>query len=116
VVNLTIPQDFFYICAGHLTDHNFAIPDKDEVAAVEARKKNAELDAEIEKVKKEYSEKMRKKAEKRQEKEKDGKEKDGKEKDGKEKSKDEEKKEADEDNAGEKERDEKVRYASCVSM
>ena len=64
-------QDFFYICAGHLTDRAFAIPDKDEVAANEARKKKAELDAEIEKVKKEYAEKIKKKAEKKAEKDKD---------------------------------------------
>lgn len=81
-----------------MADRGFAIPDQDEVAAFEARKKKAELEAEIEQVKKEYSEKMRKKAEKRKERDKDEKD----------KSKKDEKKEADEDKADEKERDEKV--------
>ena len=48
-----------------MKDRGFATPDKDEAAAAEARKKKAELDAEIETVKKEYAEKIKKKAEKK---------------------------------------------------
>lgn len=89
-------KDFFYICAGHLTDRGFAIPDKDEAAAADARKKKAELDKEIEVVKKEYAEKIKKKAEKKAA------------KDGKEKGKAEEKNEKEEDKAEETELAEKV--------
>ena len=91
-------QDFFYICAGHLTDRGFATPDKDELAAAEARKKQAELDAEIEKVKKEYAEKIKKKAEKKAEKDKDGKD----------KSKDDAKAEKDKEKSEETELEDKV--------
>lgn len=99
-------KDFFYICAGHLTDRGFAIPDKDELAAAEDRKKRVELDAEIEKVKKEYSDKIKKKAEKKAEKQKDGKDKD--------KSKDDEKNGTEEGKAYEKELDEKVNLPHAV--
>ncbi|KIW05106.1 uncharacterized protein PV09_03663 [Verruconis gallopava] len=93
-------KDFFYTCVGHLADPNFAIPDKDEVAALEARKK-AELNAEIEKVKKEYAEKMKRKAEKRKE--------SGKDEGSGEKSNEEEKKRTEADKVDEKERDEKIK-------
>jgi hypothetical protein len=88
-----ITQDFFYICAGHLVDRSFCQPDADEAAAVEAKKKKDELDAEIEKVKKEYEEKQRLKREKRKgkEKEKDkAKEKEAQNKDDEEDKQDEE--------------------------
>lgn len=98
-------KDFFYICAGHLKDRAFAIPDKDEAEAAEARKKKAELVAEIDKVKKEYAEKMKRKAEKRKEK--------GAKK---EKTKEDEKKESEEDKTDEKDRDEKVNFASVKSL
>lgn len=88
-------QDFFYICAGHLTDRGFAIADKDELAAAEARKKKTELDAEIEKIKK----KAEKKAEKK--------------KDGKVESKDDAKKDKEEEKADENELDDKV---SCRTI
>lgn len=93
-------QDFFYICPGHLKDRSFAIPDADEVAAIEAKKKQAELDKEIEKVKQEYEEKKKRKEQKRKEKQKDDKSK----KDDKKKKE----KEHEEDKKDEQERDEKV--------
>jgi hypothetical protein len=89
-----------------LTDRGFAIPDKDELAAAEARKKKAELDAEIEKVKKEYSEKIKKKAEKKAEKKKGGKD----------ESKDEAKKDKEEDKADENELDDKVNATPLINI
>ncbi|KAI6357967.1 hypothetical protein MCOR25_007481 [Pyricularia grisea] len=63
-------QDFFYVCAIHLKDKNFATPIIDH-AAIEGRlkaeaeaKKKKELDEEVERVKKEYAEKQKAKAEK----------------------------------------------------
>ncbi|TKA82290.1 hypothetical protein B0A55_01457 [Friedmanniomyces simplex] len=82
-------DDYFYICAGHLKDSKFAIAkDADEVAQ---RKRKEELDKEIEAVKTEFEEKMRKKMTRRKQKEyeKDGKEE--KKKDGKEAEKEDEK-------------------------
>lgn len=76
-------QDFFYVCAIHLKDKNFATPIIDH-AAIEARlkaeaeaKKKKELDEEVERVKKEYAEKQKAKAEKDDK----GKDKDQKEQD-----------------------------------
>jgi hypothetical protein len=85
-----------------LKDRGFAVPDADEAAAAEARMKKAELDKEIEAVKKEYDEKMRKRAEKRKAKkgEKDG---------DKEKEKDEDKKDKEDEKVDEAEKDAKVR-------
>lgn len=97
-------KDFFYICAGHLTDRGFAIPDKDEAAAAEARKKKAELDAEIALVKKEYAEKIKKKADKKA----------SKDKDGKDKSKGDDKQEKEEDKSDEKELEDKVRPQTII--
>ncbi|KAK0882510.1 hypothetical protein LTR91_027197, partial [Friedmanniomyces endolithicus] len=75
-------DDYFYICAGHLKDTKFATAkDTDDVAE---RKRNEELAKEIEAVKKEFEEKMRKKLARRKQKEygKDGKDgKDEKKKD-----------------------------------
>ncbi|TLS21498.1 uncharacterized protein PpBr36_10123 [Pyricularia pennisetigena] len=80
-------QDFFYVCAIHLKDRNFATPIVDH-AAIEARlkaeaeaKKKKELDEEVERIKKEYAEKQKEKAQK-EDKDK------GKEKDQKEEEKD----------------------------
>jgi len=97
-----IYQDFFYICPGHLKDRAFAIPDADEVAALEAKKKRAELDKAIEEVKREYEEKKKAKEQKRKEKEKDDKSK-GKKKDDEQKDNDRE-----EDKKDEQELDAKV--------
>lgn len=91
-------QDFFYICPGHLKDRGFATPDADEVAAAEAKRKKEELDAEIEKVKREYMERQEERAKKRREKKKKDKK---EEKEDKKADEEEESKEA-------KERDEKV--------
>ena len=51
-------DDWFHVCTGHLRDRTFALPRdvKDP-----AEKKRAELEREIEAVKKEYEEKMRRK-------------------------------------------------------
>jgi len=53
-------KDFFYICPVHLKDRGFCTPivDEEEVAA---KKRKEEMDREIEQVKLEYEEKMRKK-------------------------------------------------------
>ncbi|KAK4234093.1 hypothetical protein C8A03DRAFT_18944 [Achaetomium macrosporum] len=58
-------KDWFYVCPAHLKDPLFCTPKIDQ-AAIEARKK-LELEAEIERVKKEYEEKQRKKKEKQEE-------------------------------------------------
>ncbi|KAH8730127.1 VPS4-associated protein 1 [Phaeosphaeriaceae sp. PMI808] len=96
-------KDFFYICAGHLVDRGFCQPDADEAAAVEAKKKKEELDAEVEKVKKEYEEKQRLKREKRKER--------AKEKD-KTKEKDSQIKDEAEDKQDEKAKDDKINELS----
>ncbi|KAK4445936.1 VPS4-associated protein 1 [Podospora aff. communis PSN243] len=75
-------KDFFYVCPGHLKDTGFCTPKIDKEAE-EARKKN-ELEAEVERVKKEYEEKQKKKKEEKEKKEKEKEEKDKKEKDKKE--------------------------------
>ncbi|KAF2430717.1 DUF1742-domain-containing protein [Tothia fuscella] len=99
-------KDFFYICTGHLKDRGFAIPDADEAAAAAAREKKVELDKEIEAVKKEYDEKMRKRAENRKEKKK----KEGK--GSKDEEKKEEKKDEDEEKKDEEEKDAKIEALS----
>ncbi|KAH9834699.1 hypothetical protein Tdes44962_MAKER08611 [Teratosphaeria destructans] len=82
-------DDFFYICPGHLTDRKFALAkDADDVA--EKRRKE-ELDKEIEAVKKEFAAKMRKKLDRRKQKEY---EKDGKKEERKEDEEDEKAQEA----------------------
>lgn len=82
-------DDWFHICPGHLKDRKFAIA-KDEQELAE-KKRQEELDKEIEAVKKEFDEKVKRKAEKRKVKDEDGKKKDEKEK----KKKDEKEDEAD---------------------
>ena len=62
-------DDWFHICPGHLTDRKFAIPKDEEDLA--KKKREEELEKEIEVLKKEFEEKVRKKAEKRKEKEKE---------------------------------------------
>ncbi|KAI1510641.1 Vfa1 domain containing protein [Pyrenophora tritici-repentis] len=96
-------KDFFYICAGHLSDRGFCLPEADEAKRVEEEKKKDELDREIEAVKKEYEEKQKIKREKRKGKD--------KEKD-KEKEKEAKKKEDDEDKGDEKAKDEKIKELS----
>ncbi|KAI0604044.1 DUF1742-domain-containing protein, partial [Pyrenophora tritici-repentis] len=44
-------KDFFYICAGHLSDRGFCLPEADEAKRVEEEKKKDELDREIEAIK-----------------------------------------------------------------
>jgi len=102
-------QDFFYICPGHLKDRGFCTPDADEVAALAAKHKQAELDKEIERVKQEYEEKKRRKDHKRKEKEKDDKDTD------KSKDKDEKQRQQEEDKKDEQERDAKVIFSYEVS-
>ncbi|MCJ1412546.1 hypothetical protein MMC19_006641 [Ptychographa xylographoides] len=53
-------KDYFYTCRGHLTDKGFCSPIVNE-AEVAAKKKKEEMEREIELVKKEYAEKMKKK-------------------------------------------------------
>lgn len=62
-------DDWFHICAGHLTDRKFAIPKDEEDLAKKNREED--LNKEVEALKKEYEEKLRKKAEKREAKNKD---------------------------------------------
>lgn len=60
-------DDWFHICQGHLSDRKFAISkDADDLAE---KKRKEELDQEIEAVKKEFEEKMRKKLARRKQKE-----------------------------------------------
>ena len=59
-----IPQDFFYVCLGHLKDRGFALPIINEKEAAEKKRKE-ELEQEIERVKREYEEKQQKKEEKK---------------------------------------------------
>ncbi|KAL5120515.1 hypothetical protein ACEQ8H_001533 [Pleosporales sp. CAS-2024a] len=96
-------KDFFYICPGHVSDRGFCQPDAEEAAAIEAKKKKDELDAEIEKVKKEYEEKQRLKHEKKK----------GKDAD-KDKAKDKEaqRKDEEEDKQDEKAKDDKINELS----
>ena len=67
-------RDFFYACAGHLKDNKFATPQdgvsaQDAKKAEEDKKRKEELDKEIEKVKKEWEEKQKKKGKGKKEKE-----------------------------------------------
>jgi hypothetical protein len=97
---LTTPDndDFFYICPGHLVDSKFAIAkDAEDLAK---KKRDEEIEKEIEKLKKEFQEKMKKKLDRRRQKE--------HEKDGK-KTVDEKSDEADEDKKLEKEQEEKLK-------
>lgn len=66
---MTTPEnkDFFYVCPGHLKDNKFCTPIVDP-AAVAARRK-AEMEREVERVKREYEEKQRRKKEKEAERE-----------------------------------------------
>lgn len=96
---LILIQDFFYICAGHLTDRGFCQPEAEEAKRVADQKKQEELDHEIEAVKKEYEQKQQLKREKRKLKD--------KERD-KEKEKEEKAKEDDEDKQDEKAKDDKA--------
>lgn len=80
-------DDWFHVCAGHLKDRKFAIPQDEE--DLEEKKRKEELDKEIEAVKKEYEEKIKKKLARRKEKD--------AEKDGKKESKKEQKKEDEEE-------------------
>lgn len=91
-------DDWFHLCSGHLTDRKFAIPKDEEDLA--KKKREEEIQKEIEAVKKEYEEKIRKKVEKRKQKE------DAKDKD---KKKDEKKDEKQEDDKDEKEKNEALK-------
>ncbi|KAI4132036.1 MAG: hypothetical protein LQ347_002713 [Umbilicaria vellea] len=55
-----VEQDYFYVCPGHLKDRGFCSPIIDE-AEVAARRKKEEMDREIELIKEEYDERMKKK-------------------------------------------------------
>ncbi|KAF2759684.1 DUF1742-domain-containing protein [Pseudovirgaria hyperparasitica] len=94
-------KDFFYTCAGHLKDRNFAVPDPDEAAAAEKRKKDDDMQKEIDAVKKEYAEKMKKRMEKKEAKKKEKDKSD-------EKKKEEEQKGEEEESALEKEKNDKI--------
>ncbi|KAL1304815.1 hypothetical protein AAFC00_003743 [Neodothiora populina] len=85
-------KDFFYVCPSHLKDTNFCTPTESEATAIAERKKQEELDQEIERVKQEYEAKMKKKEAKRKEKQ-DKKEKEDKKGDKESDEKDEKEKE-----------------------
>ncbi|MCJ1279722.1 hypothetical protein MMC21_007546 [Puttea exsequens] len=92
-------KDYFYVCPGHLKDRGFCTPIADEADAA-AKKKKAELDREIEIIKQEYEENLKKrkgKAKKAKDSQQD-----------KNKSKEDEAKD-EEDEKAEKERDAKVK-------
>ncbi|KAK5171267.1 uncharacterized protein LTR77_004411 [Saxophila tyrrhenica] len=89
-------DDWFHICPGHLKDRKFVLP-KDEEDLAE-KKRQEELEKEIEVVKKEFEEKMRKKLDRRRQKE--------YEKEGK---KEEKKDEAKDDEKDEKEKEDKLK-------
>lgn len=92
-------DDWFHVCPGHLTDRKFAIPQDVEDQAM--KKDEDAIQKEIEAVKKEFEEKMRKKLDRRRQKEH---EQDGKSK--KEETKKEDKKEDEQD---EKEKEERLK-------
>ena len=96
-------DDWFHICPGHLTDRKFAIP-QDEEDQVK-KKRDAEIEKEIEAVKKEFEERMRKKLERRKQKQ--------YEKDGKKDDKKEDKKKEDDEND---ESDEKAKEAKLKEL
>ncbi|WPG98281.1 Hypothetical protein R9X50_00106900 [Acrodontium crateriforme] len=88
-------DDWFHICPGHLSDHKFAIAkDAEDVAE---KKRQEELDKEIEAVKKEYEEKMRQKLAKRKQSKSDK------------TDKKDEKKESTQDEKDEKEQEDKIK-------
>ena len=89
-------DDWFHVCPGHLKDPKFAIA-KDEKDLAE-KKRQEELDKEIEAVKKEFEEKMRKKLARRKQKEYE-----------KEDKEEEKKKDEKEDEKEEKEKEEKLK-------
>lgn len=95
-------QDYFYVCPGHLKDKSFCSPIVDEAEAAAKRKKE-EMDREIELIKKEYDDKMKKKKEKKEKDRKD------KEDQGKEKEKEEKTKVDEEYDKAEKEKEAKVK-------
>ncbi|KAI4137023.1 MAG: hypothetical protein L6R39_007510 [Caloplaca ligustica] len=101
-------KDHFYICPGHLKDKGFCTPMVDE-AEVAAKKKKAELDREIEVIKKEYEEKVKKRKKSKDSKQKD-KDKD-KDKPKDEKAESSKKSDEAEDEKAEKEKNDKVRLA-----
>lgn len=91
-------QDYFYVCAAHLKDRGFCSPVIDEEEVAE-KKRREEFEREIEMVKLEYEEKMKKKKGKWKKKE------DKEKKDDEDDAKDED----DEGKKAEKEKDDKVR-------
>lgn len=93
-------DDWFHICPGHLKDRKFALPQDGEDPAEVKRK--ADLANEIEVVKAEYAEKLKKRAEKKAKRDKD------KDKDKSEK-KAEEKEDKEEEKQDEKAKEEKVK-------
>lgn len=92
-------KDYFYVCPGHLKDRGFCTPVVDEAEAA-AKKKKEEMDREIELIKQEYADKMKKKR---------SKETKGKDNDkGKEKALGDESKEGVDNEKAEKEKDAKI--------
>lgn len=91
-------NDWFYVCPGHLSDAKFATPKDGEDLA--KKKHDEEVEKEIEAVKKEFEEKMRKKLDRRRQTE--------HEKDGG-KPKEEKKKDENEDEKDEKEKQDKLK-------
>lgn len=99
-------KDYFYICPSHLKDRQFAVPTDDEAAALAEAKKKEDLDREIEKIKAEYEDKMKRKREKKDKKDKtDNNKKDAKD----DKPDDKISTDADTDARDAKERDDKIK-------
>ncbi|KAL8670254.1 MAG: hypothetical protein Q9168_005190 [Polycauliona sp. 1 TL-2023] len=96
--------DHFYVCPGHLKDRGFCTPVQDEAEAA-AKKKKEDLDREIELIKTEYAEKLKKRK-----KSKDSKKKEKSGDKGKSEEKGDSKKdEDDEDAKAEEEKDAKIK-------
>ncbi|KAL8902805.1 MAG: hypothetical protein Q9171_007594 [Xanthocarpia ochracea] len=97
-------MDHFYVCPGHLKDRAFCTPIVDEAEAAAAKKKE-DLDREIELIKAEYAEKLkkRKKSKESKKKEKSSEKTKGKEKESGQDSED------DEESKAEKEKNEKIK-------
>lgn len=95
-------QDFFYVCRGHLKDRTFATPDTPvDDADAKAKKREEELQREIEAIKKEYAEKQAKKKDKSKDKD---------------KTKEQKKEEEKDDKEQEKEKDDKVGHQRMCSF
>ncbi|KAL9604975.1 MAG: hypothetical protein Q9219_000163 [cf. Caloplaca sp. 3 TL-2023] len=97
-------QDHFYVCPGHLKDRGYCTPIIDEAEAA-AKKRQEELDREIESIKKEYEEKMKKRKKSKDLKKKEKNKEEGKDK----KPENTSNNDKDEDEVAEKEKNDKIK-------